>query len=366
MQKNRVIVGMSGGVDSSVAASLLVDEGFDVVGMTIKTYNYEDVGGNAAGDSSCCSLDGINDARFICDQLGIPHYVVDLSPAFKENVIDMFVSEYLAGNTPNPCVICNRKIKWEEMIKKAKSLGADFVAMGHYARVKTDADTNRFWIARGKDISKDQSYALWAISQESLAHTIFPLAEFTKEEARAYAVSKELRTANKGESYEICFIPDNNYARFLKENVVGLDQRVVGGEVVLDEQVIGHHAGYPFYTIGQRRGLNVAVGEPVFVKEIDAAQNRIYLGRDADLMHTSFTMHSVNLMMHAAIDAPHRVTAKIRYKDEGSPATIMPQIDGSMHVRFDEPKRAITPGQSAVFYEDDDIVAGGIIRSILE
>lgn len=365
-KKSRVIVGISGGVDSSVAAALLVEQGYDVVGITIKTYNYEEVGGNSNGDSSCCSLDGINDARMVCAQLGIPHYVMDFSGRFKESVIDMFVGEYLAGNTPNPCVICNRKIKWEELIRKGLALDADYIAMGHYARLKKDETTGRYWIGRGKDMSKDQSYALWAVTQESLSRTIFPLSDLTKEEVREHARCFSLKTAGKGESYEICFIPDNNYARFLQDHVEGLAQRVHHGEVLLDGKVVGHHAGYPFYTIGQRRGLNVAVGEPVFVTGIDAAQNRIVLGREKDLLHVTFSVHSMNLMKLSEITSPTKVVAKIRYKDEGSPATLLPRDDGSVHVKFDAPKRAITPGQSTVWYDGDDVVGGAIIKEIIE
>jgi len=365
-KKSRVIVGMSGGVDSCVAAGLLVEQGYDVVGITIKTYNYNEVGGNDSNESSCCSLDGINDARQICATLGIPHYVLNFSEEFRANVIDMFVAEYLAGNTPNPCVICNRKIKWEHLINKGFGLGADFVAMGHYAHVLHDEVSGRFWISKGKDPSKDQSYALWALSQESLRRTIFPLADFTKEQARAQAVRMGFRTAHKHESYEICFIPDNNYGRFLKENVQGLAQRVNGGEVIFEGTSIGRHDGYPFYTIGQRRGLNVAVGEQVFVTEIDAGSNTLHVGRKEDLLHTRFDVHSVTMQKYKLPQEPMRVRASIRYKDQGAPATILPQRDGSLHVLFDAPRPSITRGQSTVWYEGDDVVGGAIIKSVLE
>lgn len=364
-KKTRVIVGMSGGVDSCVAAALLVEQGYDVVGITIKTYNYDEVGGNVGNESSCCSLDGINDARIVCMDFGIPHYVLDFSDAFKRNVIDMFVNEYIAGNTPNPCVICNRKIKWEELIRKGLSIGADFVAMGHYAQVKQNPANGRFFVSRGKDRSKDQSYALWAVSQESLARTLFPLGGMTKEEVRMTAGRFGLRTAKKHESYEICFIPDNDYARFLKENVSGLKEKVEGGEVVFEGRVIGRHDGYPFYTVGQRRGLNVAVGEPVFVTEIDAGTNTITVGRQNDLMHSRFDVYGINMQKRDMPSEPLRITARIRYKDEGAPATLIPQTDGSLHVVFDEPRRAITAGQSTVWYDGDDVVGGAIIKSVI-
>lgn len=253
--KKRVVVAMSGGVDSSVAAGILVRQGYDVIGITIKTYKYEDVGGNTGNESSCCSLDGINDARAVAAQLGFPHYVLDFSEQFGVEVIENFVGEYLAGRTPNPCVVCNRRIKWEELIRKSDALDAAYIATGHYAQVRFDSTTNRYLLSRGRDHSKDQSYALWGLTQESLSRTMFPLAEMTKSEARAVAAEMGLSTAGKGESFEICFIPDNNYERFLKERVPDLEKRVQGGEMIMDGEVVGKHKGYPFYTVGQRRGL---------------------------------------------------------------------------------------------------------------
>lgn len=363
-QRSRVVVGMSGGVDSSVAAALLVEQGHEVIGITIKTYAYEDVGGNAANESSCCSLDGINDARAVCLDLGIPHYVVDFSQPFRERVIDRFTAEYLAGNTPNPCVLCNRTIKWEELIRKGMALGADRVAMGHYARIGHDARTKRSWVTRGVDAGKDQSYALWALSQESLARTLFPLGEISKEEARRVAERLGLQTARKRESYEICFIPDNDYTRFLREEVPDLDARVKGGAVVFEGKNIGEHDGYPFYTIGQRRGLNVAVGEPVFVTEIDAERNTIVVGRQDDLLRQACIVSEITMQKFDFPTAPMRVHAKIRYKDAGAPAMLHPLPDGRAELVFDEPRRAITRGQSTVWYDGDDVVGGGIIESV--
>jgi tRNA-specific 2-thiouridylase len=283
VSKQRVVVAMSGGVDSSVVAGILVREGYEVVGITIKTYKYEEVGGNSGNDSSCCSLDGINDARAVASALGIPHYVLDFSERFGAEVIDNFVGEYLAGRTPNPCVICNRKIKWEELIRKSESLGASLIATGHYARVRFEASSRRHILSRGKDREKDQSYALWGLTQESLSKTIFPLSEMTKPEARALAMEMGLPTASKGESFEICFIPDNNYERFPKERIPDLESRVDGGEMILDGKVVGKHKGTPFYTIGQRKGLGTAFGEPIYVTGIDGAANRVRIGRDIEL-----------------------------------------------------------------------------------
>jgi tRNA-specific 2-thiouridylase len=357
----RVVVAMSGGVDSSVAAGILASEGYDLIGVTIKTYRYEDVGGNAGSESSCCSLDGINDARAVAAQLGFPHYTLDFSERFGFEVIDNFVGEYLAGRTPNPCVICNRKIKWEELLRKADALGADFIATGHYARVRLDAPSGRSILSRGLDASKDQSYALWGLTQASLSRTLFPLGDLTKPEARRIGEQMGLKVAGKAESYEICFIPDNDYGRFLKERVPTLEKTVGGGELVRDGEVVGRHEGYPFYTIGQRRGLGVAMGEPVYVTGIDAAANRVSLGTERDLYASALVARDINLIKYSAVPDGLTVRAKIRYKDEGGPATLRNLPDGRLEVRFDSPRRAVTPGQSVVFFEGDDVVGGGII-----
>jgi tRNA-specific 2-thiouridylase len=364
--KKKVVVAMSGGVDSSVAAGILVEQGYDVVGLTIKTFRYEDVGGNAGNENTCCSLDGINDARAVAAHLGFPHFILDFSEPFGREVIDNFVGEYLRGRTPNPCVVCNRKIKWEELLKKATALGAREIATGHYARVRHDVDTGRYWVARGRDDSKDQSYALWGLTQESLSRTLFPLAGMTKPEARALAARYGLPVAGKGESYEICFIPDNDYERFLKERLPDLEARVAGGEIVRNGEVVGKHRGFPFYTVGQRKGVGIATGDPVYVTGIDPGNNRILIGPGEELMKKAMIVRDVNLLKYAACDAPRRVDVKIRYKDGGGRATMSPLADGRIRVDFELPRRAITPGQSAVFYEGDDVVGGGVIDDVLD
>jgi len=361
--KQKIVVAMSGGVDSSVAAGILVREGYEVVGITIKTYRYEDVGGNTGNESSCCSLDGINDARAVAALFGFPHYVLDFSERFGADVIENFVQEYLEGKTPNPCVLCNRKIKWEELIRKSVSLGAERIATGHYARVRNEG--GRYLLSRGTDKAKDQSYALWGLTQDSLRRTLFPLSEMTKPQVRELASSMGLPTAGKGESFEICFIPDNNYERFLKERDPSLEGRVAGGEVILDGKVVGTHRGYPFYTIGQRKGLGLATGEPVYVTGIDAASNRIELGRGSDLLHRGLVGRDCNLIKYEALPGPLRVRATIRYMDPGGDATVTPLGGGKVRVVFDEKRRAITPGQSVVLYEGDDVVGGGIIERVL-
>ncbi len=364
-----VVVGMSGGVDSSVAAALLVEQGYNVIGITIKTFNYDDVGGNNDNDKSCCSLDGINDARMVAAKLGFPHYVLDFSETFGAQVIDNFVEEYLNGRTPNPCVICNRKIKWEELIRKSTKLGADFIATGHYARVRMDDATHRYVIARGKDAHKDQSYALWGLTQDSLSKTMFPLSELTKPESRAIAERFGLRTAAKGESYEICFVTDNNYERFLKHRLPDLEKSVEGGDIVMDGKVIGKHRGFPFYTVGQRKGIGVALPEPIYDTGINHKENVITVGHDDELLHTTLVATKLNLIKYDNLRSGKRLNVKIRYKDTDE-AALVTQVEGNgdgegiAKVKFDAPKRAITPGQSVVFYEGDDVVGGAIIDSI--
>ncbi len=361
---NTVLVGMSGGVDSSVAAAVLVEQGYNVIGVTIKTYNYEEVGGNIGNESSCCSLDGINDARLVCDKLGIPHYVVDFTEPFDKHVIQYFIDEYLSGRTPNPCVICNRTIKWEEMLKKADLVGAQYIATGHFAQVRKDEKTGRYVVSRGNDNNKDQSYAMWTLTQESLSRTIFPLGHLTKPEVREIAEKFGLRTASKSESFEICFIPDNDYNRFLKNNVEGLEENVDGGDIVMDGEVIGKHKGFPFYTIGQRKGLGLSTPQPVYVTKIDYKGNTIEVGKNDDLMHTGLIARDTNMVKYADWGDGRKVQAKIRYKDDGGTAMVHDHGDGYVKVVFNEPRRAITPGQSIVFYEGDDVVGGAIIDTV--
>ena len=359
-----VVVGMSGGVDSSVAAALLLEQGYHVIGVTMKTYNFDEVGGNVGNETSCCGLDAFNDARIVAVKLGTPHYVVDFTEQFGREVIDNFVDEYMQGRTPNPCVICNRKIKWGELLKKAEALGAQYVATGHYARVGFDADTQRYIISLARDTMKDQTYALWGLTQDALSKTLFPLGDLTKSEVRTIAARFGLKTAGKEESYEICFVADNDYRRFLKERVAELEHQISGGDIVLDGAVVGKHRGYPYYTIGQRSGSG-SYGERVYVTDIDAHTNTITIGRTDDLMHRELMAKDINLVSIPALSEGFRVQAKVRYRDEATPATVFLDGDGFFRVVFDEPKRAITPGQSVVMYDEEKLVGGGVIERIL-
>ena len=363
--RQRVVVAMSGGVDSSLAAVLMLEQGFEVIGVTIKTYEYEDVGGNEKRDSSCCSIDGINMARSVASKYKFPHYVFDFSERFKVEVIDGFIEEYLSGRTPNPCVECNQKIKWEYLIEKAQSLGADFICTGHYARTWKDQNTGRFVVSKGSDRGKDQSYALYRISQSNLSKTIFPLAEFTKPQVRELALKYGLLNYNKPESYEICFVTDNNYMRFLKEAVPGLGTRISSGEIVYEGNTIGSHNGYPFYTIGQRRGLGVSHSEALYVKSIDPVANTIEVDVEENLYADKLLASRINFVKYSGLDEHKSYNGKIRYKDNGVDCIAKQTGEDEFIVQFRSPRRAITPGQSVVLYEGDDVVAGGIISRIL-
>ena len=360
-----VAVGMSGGVDSSVAAALLIQEGYTVIGITMKTYDYMEVGGSSPNESSCCDVRAVMDAHTVAEKLGFPHYVVNLREEFGTVVINNFVDEYLKGRTPNPCVICNRKIKFGALLEKAQELGAHFIATGHYARVRFDDQRKRHILSRGTYAEKDQSYALWAVTQESLSKTMFPLGEMTKPEVRALAEQFGLINARKHESYEICFVPDDNYERFLKERIPDLQQQVAGGNILHQGSVVGTHSGYPFYTIGQRRNIG-AYGQKMYVTEIDGKTNTITIGTDKELHHRTLIAGQVNWSGIAALENDLRVQARVRYKDIGTDAVVASGEDGKIRVTFDQPKRAITPGQSVVLYDGDDVLCGGVIEQALD
>ena len=355
----RVLVAMSGGVDSSVAAVMLHEQGYEVIGITMKTWDYAS-SGSSSKETGCCSLDSINDARALAVSYGFPHYILDIREEFGNFVIDNFVEEYLAGRTPNPCVLCNTHIKWEALIKRANHLDCEFIATGHYANIREE--NNRKIISKGKDESKDQSYVLWGVSQANLSRTMLPLGKFHKSEIKQMAIDMgQVALAAKSESYEICFVPDNDYRAFLNNKVPGLAQQVAGGNFVLqDGTVLGQHKGYPFYTVGQRKGLEIALGEPMFVLDIQPDKNEVVLGRIGELEKQEAIVRGFNLVKYENILTPIDSLTKIRYKDKGTLSRIVQEED-YMKVDFYSPVSGLAPGQSAVFYEGNDLIGGGII-----
>lgn len=350
---------MSGGIDSSVTALMLHEQGYEVIGMTMKTWDYAGSGGEKK-ETGCCSLDSINDARMLAVHLGFPHYILDIRNEFGDYIIDNFVDEYLAGRTPNPCVLCNTHIKWEALLKRADKLDCEFIATGHYAQLRTE--NNRVVISKGLDDNKDQSYVLWGLTQQSLRRTIFPLGTYRKTEIRNMAKEAGFEElATKSESYEICFVPDNDYRSFLKHKVPGLTEKLEGGNFLsTDGKVLGKHKGYPFYTIGQRKGLEIALGEPMFVKEIRPETNEVILGKKEDLEQHALWVRNPNLIKYEQVPEQTTMLTKIRYKDKGTLSELSPE-QARIKVQFYEPVSGVAPGQSAVFYEGNDLVGGGFI-----
>jgi tRNA-uridine 2-sulfurtransferase len=353
--KSRVVVGMSGGVDSSAAASLLQQQGYDVIGITLKLWPQDCL---SRAEDKCCGPQAVMDARAVCHRLGIPFYLVDEADAFQQQVIGYFAEEYRAGRTPNPCVMCNDRLKFGTLLNRARQLGADHIATGHYARVERRAD-GRFLLRRGRDRRKDQSYFLFSLRQSQLAHTLFPLGELCKQETRETARQANLKTAGKQESMEICFVPDNDYGRFLEQS--RLVERHAGDIVDLEGRVLGRHEGIEFYTIGQRRGLRVSAPKPLYVIDLDPIRNRVIVGEESALQSDEFTVERCNWIPFDPPDAPLETTVQIRYQHSGAAATIVPLADGHARVRLHQPQRAVTPGQACVFYQDDLVLGGGWI-----
>jgi tRNA-specific 2-thiouridylase len=347
---------MSGGVDSSATAALLIEQGYDVIGITLKLWPQDCV--NRAEDK-CCGPQAVTDARAVCHGLNIPYYLIDEAAEFQKHVIQYFADEYKAGRTPNPCVMCNQNLKFGRLIDRADQLGADFIATGHFARIERSEDGSRHLLKRGRDSRKDQSYFLFSLRQDQLARAMFPLGEKTKSDTRAVARHCNLKTADKEESMEICFVPDNNYGGFLQQ--ANLVQKHRGEIVDLRGQLLGHHDGIEFYTIGQRRGLGITTPEPVYVVELDVENNRVVVGDGAALDRDEFTATSCNWIPFDKLAGPIEATVKIRYNHPGTPATLVPSENGHVKVKLHAPQRAVTPGQAAVFYRDDLVLGGGWI-----
>ncbi len=356
----RILVAMSGGVDSSVAALMLNEQGYEVIGVTMKTWDYAQ-GGTAKRITGCCDLDSINDARNMAVSRGFHHMIIDIREEFGEAIIGNFTREYMAGRTPNPCVLCNTFIKWEALLKRADMMDCELIATGHYARSRQDKD-GRWVISKGLDPGKDQSYVLWGLEQANMARTRFPIGGYHKSDIRKMALDSGFpELASKSESYEICFIPDNDYRGFLKRSEPEATERLAHGTLVsTGGEVLGEHDGYPFFTIGQRKGLGIATGEPLYVTEIQPDTNTVVLGRKEDLDKVTMWVRGVNFQKIDALDGEAEAIVKIRYKDKGTPASL--RMDGDrLKVEFHAPVAGIAPGQSAVFYDGEDVIGGGFI-----
>ncbi len=359
MEKKKVMLGMSGGVDSSVAAACLLEKGYDVIGVTMQIWPDIDED-RQKSEGGCCSLSAVDDARWVANKLGIPYYVMNFKSVFEKKVIDYFVSEYISGRTPNPCIACNRYVKFEEMLGKAKSMGIDYIATGHYAKIEYDADRKRYLLKKSATAAKDQTYALYTMTQDQLAHTLMPIGEYTKDQVREMAKDIGLAVASKPDSQEICFVEDNDYGRFIEEKN-GTKIRP-GNFVDLDGNVLGKHKGIIHYTVGQRKGLGIAFGRPMFVVGIDVSKNQVILGDENQVFRDTLTAFDLNFISIESLDGEMRVNAKIRYSAKEAPAVISPIGEGRVKVLFDTPQRAITPGQSVVFYDGDIVVGGGVIE----
>jgi len=356
--KKKVMVGMSGGVDSSVAAALLLKEGYDVIGVTLKLQ--PDTENGSFSDVTCCSLAAVEDARRVASKLGIPYYVLNFQDVFESCVIEYFVTEYEKGRTPNPCIACNRYIKFGVLIDKAASMGIDYVATGHYARIEYNKQSNRYLLKKSVTGKKDQTYVLYNLKQYQLQRTLMPVGGYNKDTVRGIAKELGFEVANKPDSQEICFIPDNNYAGFISNK---LNKPAARGKFVdINGNVLGEHKGLIHYTVGQRKGLGLSLGKPMYVIKLDTENNTVILGEETDVFSASLVAFDLNWIAIDSLDKPLRVNVKIRYSANEAEAVITPVEGGKVRVDFNKPQRAITPGQSVVFYDGDVVVGGGIIE----
>ena len=357
MEKKKVVEGMSGGVDSSVCAYLLKEQGYDVIGVTMQIWQDDDRC-DIKDDGACCGLSAVNDARRVAEQIGIPYYVMNFKKEFKDNVMDYFVDEYINGRTPNPCIACNRYVKWEALLKRSLDIGADYIATGHYSRVEK-LPNGRYSIKKSITDAKDQTYALYNLTQEQLSHTLMPVGSYRKDQIREIAQKIGLNVASKPDSQDICFVPDNDYAGYL-EKFAGVEPKE-GNFVTKDGTVIGRHKGIIHYTIGQRKGLGLSMGHPVFVVAIRPETNEVVIGENEDLFTRRIVVNNFNFMSVEDIDSEVRLVGKIRYSHKGAPCVVKKIDNGLVECMFDEPQRAPTPGQALVLYDGDYVFGGGTI-----
>lgn len=361
IKKNKkVVVGMSGGVDSSVAAYLLKQEGYDVIGVTMQIWQ-EDDSYDASAEGGCCGLSAVDDARRVANMLDIPYYVMNFRSEFNEKVIKYFINEYMAGRTPNPCIACNRYVKWESLLQRSMEIGADYIATGHYARIDK-LNNGRYTIRNSVTAAKDQTYALYNLTQHQLSHTLMPIGGYTKDEVRKIAEEIGLSVAKKPDSMEICFVPDNDYAGFIRRNT---NNNIIPGNFVdIDGNVIGQHKGITNYTVGQRKGLNLAMGYPVFVIEIRPESNEVVIGKSTDVLKTTLIADNVNYMADEEVDENKEYIAKIRYNHRGTKCHVK-KNGNNIECIFEKPVRAVTPGQAVVVYDGEYVAFGGtILRGI--